>query len=546
MLLKGRQNYVCPLRLERALAAVRSELFTSTEQAELKRIWRNGRRPRQDGTLERFPVEPDPKSGRRFAASAHLHRENVRAKSALLLPAGAQAAARGGRGGDESHALFHEPRRSPEEQEERENGYLFANDFVIFDEAHTVEQVASRQIGIGVSQYGLRATPPAALQSEDRRRGSSRSRATPTGVTLAASLVEEVDAFSTTVGERADFRRGASSACAKPDFVTDSLTAPLAELQARRRSAAQDRGRNPEGGAAGPRPPHPRCPRRDRHFLKQRRRITSTGSSRPARRAEYHAPRRAGRCRAGPARMLFRDDYMLRHDQRHARRRPARIWLISATGRRGRSGPAADRQPVRLPAADAALRHAQDARPARRRLQEALAEQIEHFVEETGARLRPLHQLSRDAAARARRWESSSTSSTIKLLVQGEGMPRTGSSRNSRTTTRTCSSAPRASGAAWMCRARRSRTSSSPGCPSPCPDHPLIEARLELIEAHGGDPFTEYSLPEAILKLRQGVGRLIRTKSDSGIVVILDNRILTKSYGRAFLKALPKCPVKIF
>jgi ATP-dependent DNA helicase DinG len=73
----------------------------------------------------------------------------------------------------------------------------------------------------------------------------------------------------------------------------------------------------------------------------------------------------------------------------------------------------------------------------------------------------------------------------------------------------------------------------------------LIEAKVEFIENDGGDPFTEYSLPEAILKLRQGVGRLIRTKSDQGIVVILDNRILSKSYGRAFLQALPKCPVEI-
>jgi ATP-dependent DNA helicase DinG len=77
------------------------------------------------------------------------------------------------------------------------------------------------------------------------------------------------------------------------------------------------------------------------------------------------------------------------------------------------------------------------------------------------------------------------------------------------------------------------------------PDHPLIEAKLEYIEANGGDPFVEYSLPEAILKLRQGVGRLIRTKTDEGIVVILDNRILSKSYGKAFLEALPRCPVEI-
>lgn len=78
--------------------------------------------------------------------------------------------------------------------------------------------------------------------------------------------------------------------------------------------------------------------------------------------------------------------------------------------------------------------------------------------------------------------------------------------------------------------------------PFSVPTHPLLEARLEAIRRRGGSPFLEYQVPEAVIKLKQGFGRLIRTKTDRGIVVILDPRVLTKAYGRTFLSSLPECP----
>jgi len=81
--------------------------------------------------------------------------------------------------------------------------------------------------------------------------------------------------------------------------------------------------------------------------------------------------------------------------------------------------------------------------------------------------------------------------------------------------------------------------------PFPVPSHPLIEARSERIRALGGNPFMDYSLPEAVLKLRQGVGRLIRSKTDHGIIAILDRRVLTKRYGAGILDSLPPYPLKV-
>jgi ATP-dependent DNA helicase DinG len=71
------------------------------------------------------------------------------------------------------------------------------------------------------------------------------------------------------------------------------------------------------------------------------------------------------------------------------------------------------------------------------------------------------------------------------------------------------------------------------------PTHPIAEARAEWVEAKGGSAFGEIMLPEALIKFRQGIGRLIRAHSDHGVVTILDPRVLTKAYGREFIAALP-------
>jgi ATP-dependent DNA helicase DinG len=81
--------------------------------------------------------------------------------------------------------------------------------------------------------------------------------------------------------------------------------------------------------------------------------------------------------------------------------------------------------------------------------------------------------------------------------------------------------------------------------PFAAPDQPLLAGRLEQIRELGGNPFNDYQLPSAIIKFKQGFGRLIRSKTDSGIVAVLDSRIVNKSYGKKFLAAIPKCEVKI-
>ena len=81
--------------------------------------------------------------------------------------------------------------------------------------------------------------------------------------------------------------------------------------------------------------------------------------------------------------------------------------------------------------------------------------------------------------------------------------------------------------------------------PFKVPSEPIIEARYEAIEKAGGNPFFEYAVPLAVLKFKQGFGRLIRRKTDRGSVIIFDNRVVQKSYGKRFIRSLPECQTAI-
>ena len=543
-LMKGRQNYLCPRRLERALQSA-NELFTGPEQGELQRLaeWASTTR---DGSLSDISAEPDPKVWMQVCSEAHICTQKTCGQNPRCFYQQARKRLLAADVLVVNHTLLFILLVSPEVQEERESGFIFPNDFIIFDEAHTVEQVASRQIGVGISQYGLRSTIQR-LYNARTRKGLFTVMRDAAGVRLAADLVDELDRFFVAIESSCDFRKGREFRIRAPEFVPDTITGRLTALQARISDVArraddeflkaelQELGRRVRDARKG-----------IAIFLEQSARehvywVEQTGKT-----AQFLSLNAAPIDIAPELRrMIFRED--------------CSCVMTSATLSVGRPNLAYFRQRVGADEIEPLLlgspfdfrtqmkifivRKMPDPRDAG--YEEALEHWIAHFVEETDGCAFVLFTSYRGMQQVADQMGEFFLRKKFNLLVQGGGAPRGKLLEQFKTTPR---SVLFGTDSFWS-------GVDVPGdalsnviitrLPFAVPDYPLIEAKLELVEERGGDAFTEYSLPEAILKLRQGVGRLIRTKKDQGIIVILDNRIVTKPYGRAFLAALPKCPVEI-
>jgi len=543
-LMKGRQNYICPRRLERALQN-EQELFTGPERNELQRLAEWARTTR-DGSLSDLSVEPDSKVWVQVCSEAHICTQKTCGQNPRCFYQQARKRLLAADVIVLNHTLLFILLGKPDMQEERESGFVFPNDFIIFDEAHTVEQVASRQIGTVVSQYGLRLTIQR-LYNARTRKGLFTVMRDAVGVRLAAELIDDVDKFFAAVESKSNFRKGREFRVRDAELVPDTITARLTALQARvadvvkraddeiLKAELQEFGRRIRDARKG-----------ISIFLEQSKPehvywVERTGKT------ERFLALNAAPIDLAPElrRMLFRDTCCcVMTSATLAVGRPDLAYFRTRIG-------ATEAEPLQLGSPFNfqkqmkifVVQKMPDPRDGG--YHKALEHWIAHFVEKTEGRAFVLFTSYRDMQQVSGAMDKFFLTQDMNLLVQGGGAPRSKLLEQFRSTPRSVLFGTDSFWGGVDVPGEALSNVIITRLPFSVPDHPLIEAKLELIEERGGDPFTEYSLPEAILKLRQGVGRLIRTKSDRGIIVILDNRIVTKPYGRAFMQALPKCPVEI-